>query len=329
MRSPRRADVRRAGPGSGGTFTLDAQGPPGLDTYLDAYQNHLEGPYRHPTYASSTARAFSGTFHNAVFDDIVIAEYQATTRIRTAAVEALEQEQVRLYVVHHGTLLLDDPLGQGALRLTTGTFFLGHVTQEYHFDTTASSISALNVLVPTTLLGGLVTGEPVVGRAVSAPLRMLAAHATMIRQNLPALGRAGRESAGRALGELLKGVALSRFDDQEPAFVPALVRAAQELAEQFLADPDLSPALIAARLHVSVRTLQRSFATTAEPLSAYIRRRRLEEATRMLATPRPPSISDVAAHWLFTDSSHFVRAFRKHHGRTPSDFVRLHRPDRT
>jgi AraC family transcriptional regulator, positive regulator of tynA and feaB len=151
---------------------------------------------------------------------------------------------------------------------------------------------------------------------------------SMIQQNLPDLGRAGTESAGGALVELLKGLALSRFDDQERAFAPSLVRAARDLAEQFLQSPDLSPELIAATLHVSVRTLQRSFATTTEPLSAYIRRRRLAEASRMLLAPQPLSISEAAAHWHFADSSHFVKAFKKQYGHTPSDFIRLHRPGR-
>ena len=326
MRAEQRAEVRGAGSGSGGTFTLDAQGRQGFDSYLDAYQNQLEGPYRHPTYASATAREFSGTFQNAVFDDMVIASYQATSRIRTAEVAALEQDQIRLYVVHHGTLLLDDPFGQGDLRLTTGQFLLGHASHECHFDTTAAPISALNVLLPAPLLSGLLAGNLVMGTTRSVPLRMLTAHVSMIQQNLPDLGRAGTESARSALVELLKGLALSRFDDQEPAFAPSLVRAALDLAEQFLQNPALSPELIAAELHVSVRTLQRAFATTTEPLSAYIRRRRLAEASRMLLAPRPLSISEAAAHWHFTDSSHFVKAFKKQHGHTPSDFIRLHRP---
>lgn len=326
MRAERRAEVRGAGSGSGGTFTLDARGRQGFDSYLDAYQNQLEGPYRHPKYTSVTAREFSGTFQNAVFNDLVIASYQANSRIRTAEVAALEQDQIRLYVVNHGTLLLDDPFGGGDLRLTSGKFVLGHASHEYHFDTTASPISALNVSLPGPLLSGLLAGNPVMGTTMSAPLRMLTAHVNMIQQTLPDLGRAGTESARDALVELLKGLALSRFDDQEPAFAPSLVRAAQNLAEQFLQDSALSPELIAAKLHVSVRTLQRSFATTTEPLSAYIRRRRLAEASRTLLASRPLSISEVAAHWHFADSSHFVKAFKKQHGHTPSDFIRLHRP---
>ncbi|MFJ1974010.1 helix-turn-helix domain-containing protein [Streptomyces sp. NPDC087903] len=35
-----------------------------------------------------------------------------------------------------------------------------------------------------------------------------------------------------------------------------------------------------------------------------------------------PSVSELAAHWQFADSSHFIRAFRKRHGQTPAQFAR-------
>ncbi|MEV6634899.1 helix-turn-helix transcriptional regulator [Actinoplanes sp. NPDC051470] len=76
---------------------------------------------------------------------------------------------------------------------------------------------------------------------------------------------------------------------------------------------------------LKIRTLQRSFATTAEPLSAYIRRRRLEEATRLLLATPSTTISEAAARWHFTDSSHFVRTFRKQYDCTPSDYIHRRR----
>lgn len=65
------------------------------------------------------------------------------------------------------------------------------------------------------------------------------------------------------------------------------MQAARDLADEFLEDPGLLPTVIAGRLHVSVRTRQRSFAPAPEWLSAYIRRRRLEGATRMLRRRHP------------------------------------------
>jgi AraC-like DNA-binding protein len=55
-------------------------------------------------------------------------------------------------------------------------------------------------------------------------------------------------------------------------------------------------------------------------VTAYIRQRRLEEARLALTAPSGRlSVSDLAAHWQFADSSHFIRAFKKLYGRTPTD----------
>ncbi|MFJ8795146.1 AraC family transcriptional regulator [Streptomyces sp. NPDC102462] len=32
--------------------------------------------------------------------------------------------------------------------------------------------------------------------------------------------------------------------------------------------------------------------------------------------------NQLAAHWQFADSSHFIRAFRKRYGQTPAQFAR-------
>ncbi len=251
-------------------FTVEAVGPQqgrrGFDAYLEAFEAETEGRYRHPKYSTATAQQFSGTFHNARLDDIVMAEYRATSRIRTEELATLEEDQVRLYVVHRGRQLLNDPLGQGDVRLDPGNFFLGRLTHDHHFET-GPSIAALNLFLPGHHLGDLLRDRPLMSTAVSAP-----ADPQRVRGNGPAepayLGRAGTESARAALLELLKGVARGLFDDQETAFVPVLAQSARNLADALLEDPHLSPELIAQRLNVSVRTLQRSFAVGPEPLSA-------------------------------------------------------------
>jgi AraC-like DNA-binding protein len=139
-----------------------------------------------------------------------------------------------------------------------------------------------------------------------------------------ALGPAAARGARNALHELVRGLIFDHFDDREPAFTPALVQAARELADARLSDAGLSPAAIAAHLHVSVRTLQRAFAILDESFAAYIRRRRLEEAARALLAPGSRlTVSQAATRWHFTDGSHFVRAFKRQFHATPKEFVRL------
>jgi AraC family transcriptional activator of tynA and feaB len=82
--------------------------------------------------------------------------------------------------------------------------------------------------------------------------------------------------------------------------------------------------MLARMLHVSVRTLQRAFATVGESLTAYIRRRRLEQPCPEPTGPAAArsSVTELAAHWQFADSSHFIRAFRQQYGQMPGDVAR-------
>ncbi|NGO10062.1 helix-turn-helix domain-containing protein [Streptomyces sp. HC44] len=154
-------------------------------------------------------------------------------------------------------------------------------------------------------------------------MRMLTAHSNMIHATVAELGPAGVHAAHSTLIELAKAVAVRRFDDVEPQLAPALTRAAKGLANSHLADPELSPAMLARELNISVRTLQRAFAAVGESVTTYIRHRRLEEARLALTAPSGRwSVSELAAHWQFADSSHFIRAFKKHYGQTPTEYAR-------
>lgn len=121
--------------------------------------------------------------------------------------------------------------------------------------------------------------------------------------------------------ELAKGVLLGHADCADPLLAPALAQAARDLAARLLPDADLSPAVLARHLNVSVRTLHRAFATCDESFTAYVRRRRLDHARADLATGRA-TVSEVAARWQFSDSSHLIRAFKSRYGQTPTEFVR-------
>ena len=170
-------------------------------------------------------------------------------------------------------------------------------------------------------------GRPILGSARSAEARVLMAHARTVRETVHDLAPTGLWSARDALLELAKGAMRREFDDVEPRLAPALARAAMEIADRRLTDPDLTPAALARELNVSVRTLHRAFATAGETAAAYIRRRRLEQARCELVAPplRRPGVSEVAARYQFADGSHFIRAFKARYGQTPAAFARTPR----
>jgi AraC-like DNA-binding protein len=81
--------------------------------------------------------------------------------------------------------------------------------------------------------------------------------------------------------------------------------------------------MLARELNISVRTLHRAFAAVGEQVATYIRHRRLQEARLALTAPSGRlSISELAAHWQFADSSHFTRTFKNRYGQTPTEYAR-------
>jgi len=102
----------------------------------------------------------------------------------------------------------------------------------------------------------------------------------------------------------------------------SLVIQAKAYIEANLADPNLSPTMVAAAHHVSVRHLQKLFESQALTVSGWIRERRLEHARRDLANPDQDgvSITVIADRWGFVDSAHFSRVFKSVYGLSPRDY---------
>ncbi|MET9504190.1 hypothetical protein ABZY42_21135 [Streptomyces sp. NPDC006622] len=154
----------------------------------------------------------------------------------------------------------------------------------------------------------------------------------MVQPTVSDLGSAGAHAARNALLEPAEGLVPDHSDDREPTFIPAPAQAAEDLVDARLKDAELSPATIAAHPYGSVRTPQRAFASLDESCSAYIHRRRPEEAAAALTAPGSrPSVSEAAARRHFTDSGHASalsrssteRHRRNAHADQPVDSARL------
>jgi AraC-like DNA-binding protein len=110
-------------------------------------------------------------------------------------------------------------------------------------------------------------------------------------------------------------------ETQQRALVPQI----RAFIEEHLADPELSPATIAAAHFISVRYLHKLFETEDTTVADLIRRRRLERCRRDLLDPAQQTrpVSAIAARWGFTDPAHFSRLFRATHGIPPAQYRRL------
>ncbi|WP_148589914.1 helix-turn-helix domain-containing protein [Streptomyces sp. WAC01526] len=92
--------------------------------------------------------------------------------------------------------------------------------------------------------------------------------------------------------------------------------------QQHLADPRLTPRVVAAAHHISLSHLHRLFKEQDLTVAAWIRHQRLERARRDLTDPAlcHHTICQIATHWGFTRAADFTRAFRTHYGMPPRDY---------
>jgi AraC family transcriptional regulator len=146
----------------------------------------------------------------------------------------------------------------------------------------------------------------------------------------PALLRLAREieandsaaplAAGAAALELL---AEAMRADEPAAPAPWLRRVIDRLEADLTDAPTLTE--LAAEVGVHPAHLSRAFRQVrGETVGEYLRRRRVEQAERALAGPRP--LAEIAADAGFADQAHFTRVFRRHFGMTPAAPRRANQP---
>jgi AraC family transcriptional regulator, positive regulator of tynA and feaB len=100
---------------------------------------------------------------------------------------------------------------------------------------------------------------------------------------------------------------------------PALRAAMDRYIERHLTGDDVSPAVLAHAVGVSVRTVNRIFHADGQTVGEVVRRRRLARARADLTGGDDP-ISTIAHRWGFADSSHFCRSFKSCYGRSPGEY---------
>ena len=315
----------------GRTFSADVTARTardGFDVFRQEWATQVGGDWPLPGPDLGGSDTFQMDARVVPAHDILIADVDITSFSGQMTGVDDADDRVQIHLIEHGewSFSWPDRLGE-AVTVPAGSFIARHDGPPTWFRA-APGTRAKILILPAPVLRPLTRGRQVAGSARTAEVRMLSAHASIVSETAHDLTPAGLHGARDALLQLAKGALSREFDDREPRLAPALARAAMRIADSRLASDDLSPRSLARELHVSVRTLHLAFAAVGESVAAYIRRRRLEEARLELAAPRRSTISEIAARWQFTDSSHFNRAFRKQYGQTPGEFARLSWADR-
>ncbi len=140
---------------------------------------------------------------------------------------------------------------------------------------------------------------------------------------LAAHPNAGRQVERLILDGLLLGHPHDFIDDVLDAGASASLRAVREAKALLEERPehDWSPAELARRVHVSVRTLQKGFGSeVGVPPMTYLRRVRLDRAHEALSRSAPASttVGAVAFHFGIMHLGRFSSAYRRRFGESPS-----------
>ncbi|MGW6917261.1 AraC-like ligand-binding domain-containing protein [Kitasatospora sp. NPDC054939] len=157
---------------------------------------------------------------------------------------------------------------------------------------------------------------------------ILARYLRSVLREAPTLDRADAERLGRTAWDLAAAFLAHRLGTQERLPVEsrrqALLARIDTFIDHHLSDSGLTPPTVAARHHISVRSLHLLFQQRGEGVAARIRRRRLEHCRADLADPlqRTLPIRAVAARYGFASAADFSRAFRAAYGMPPSEYRR-------
>ncbi|MFB2584613.1 helix-turn-helix transcriptional regulator [Herbiconiux liukaitaii] len=239
-------------------------------------------------------------------------------------VPATAPESAQVQIVHAGRLILDQ--GGRQTSIGAGSLVVHDVSRPFEFiypDEFRTTILQIPLASIGATAGALreLSARPVSPHSVYSPVltEMLrtadAQHDRLTPQS--------RRAVSRAIVQLVRLVAAEHAEPQpvEGGARRGLVRAAESMVTDRLADPGLSAALVAAELHVSVRSLHAAFEDHSETLRQMIRRLRLAEARTLLTTTELP-VSGVAATVGYLDPTHFIRSFKAAEGVTPAQWRR-------
>jgi len=107
----------------------------------------------------------------------------------------------------------------------------------------------------------------------------------------------------------------------DEAHSAVLLQSLQELTPAILSNPDYTPQLLAAALHLSERTVYRRLKElTGLTPAGWLREVRLDRARQLLEAGTLPTVAEVAYEAGFPNPSHFTQLYSKRFGKKPSEY---------
>lgn len=165
------------------------------------------------------------------------------------------------------------------------------------------------------------------GRLQATPLQIEVSTNPGADPSVPAAGGDGALGAsGESLSQAMDDVAQPEWGRRAARAERLLL--AQAFVEDNLHRPELTPAVTAAALGISVRQLHMLFEPTGTTFSNYLLLRRLERARTLLAQRREARIMDIGLDCGIPSSTVLYRGFQRAFGTTPAKYRRSIKPPR-
>ncbi|WP_223182646.1 MULTISPECIES: helix-turn-helix domain-containing protein [unclassified Streptomyces] len=165
-------------------------------------------------------------------------------------------------------------------------------------------------------------GSHGLGALLSNLLVGLEQHGDSVDTGVDLLGGSMAGFAAALFAERLRSMA-----EESGTGRPTLMLSIQAFIRERLADPGLSPSVVAQQHNVSLRYLQKIFHEHDTSPARWIRDERLARCRSELADPRFDhlSIAMIGERSGFCGASHFSRLFRDRYGITPREFRKIRR----
>lgn len=285
-------------------------------TMADAFVSHA--------IRTENADLLTATASTALLGDVHVAHVSSSNGhgvYRTPAhIGSSSTDQVKVSLQLAGSARFHQ--GGRSTTLPAGHFVLYDTARPYALNF-PDRYSSVIVMVPRHLLP-LTPGEVAIlsGRAIDSSAGLHFCVQTFLGGLVQQAGHLTALEA-RTLGDTLVDLLGMSLRSELPHPAEAGRRAALHAEivahiDAHLPDPELSPASIAADLHVSLSHLHAVFAASGETVAAYIRNARLERCRKELRRTAKP-IQVIAQAHGFTSAAHFSRAFRARFGRSPRE----------
>lgn len=215
--------------------------------------------------------------------------------------------------------------------LEAGDFVLCDTNLPHYWRTDSSSVTVMVRMPGDVLRAYLPTPERYCGSRLGRATGLTGPVSTMIHELsegvCTTISPIYEDRVARHLLEMISlsyamGLAPEREGEGASAIAWQRRKGVIEFIEANLRDSNLSPAMISDGLRVSPRYLRTVFAAGGEKMSAYIRRRRLEECARQMCMTswKAHTLTEIAFSWGFNSAPHFTRIFHDKYGVSPREY---------